>query len=1076
MAIIHGNWISNHGKEYFLIWGETWRNLDDEIIENNLINSKLNKQESSQIFAHPLTLNIEEITEIINNNNLLNKDIFPLEKIPERQKQQIITLPSYTINKKKKNYALPLLSGQLNNLEITEDQLFLANWQIEGLYLTPKETVKLISNLKMGELKNNPIWGEEISFWCQVYRWSLDLLARGKFIPSLINKNDEQNEAIWLPILDSFIDQTRLAKFTQQMPSICVSYWLENDNLPPNHKFNNWDQIKDDQAILLNYLSHILTSQLKDSLDCNIPVNKELITLPWLKALSKNNLTNFKLDQKDSNRLINSFYNWVFPIKDYIPNPQTFQLNQTEFRTALKLIPPTEKQINNKQFNWQLNYYLQAVDQEDLLISAEQIWQHPVDQFIYQERIIKNPQETLLKGLGLASRIYPQIAQSLESSSPNFCQLDPIQVYEFIRTIVWHLKDSGLGVIVPQGLESGGQENRLGVNINAQVIEKKGTRLGLKSLLKYNLNLAVGDKILSQEDFQKLLDQKSPLVEIDGQWIALQPADVRAAQSILNKTNEKIELSVEDALRIATGDTKTLAKLPVATFKAEGILEELINAFINNETIKILDTPETLKATLRPYQNRGFSWLSFLEKWGLGACLADDMGLGKTIQLISFLLTLQEEEFLTNPVLIVCPTSVLNNWEREIKKFAPTLKVIIHHGENRKKNQDFVKEVSSKNVILTSYSLVFRDEKTLNLIDWQGIVLDEAQNIKNSQAKQSQAIRNIKAGFRIALTGTPVENRLSELWSILDFLNPGILGNRTFFQKRFAIPIEKFADQDSLKTLRSLVQPFILRRLKTDTNIIQDLPEKQEMNVFCGLSSEQAQLYQKLVNESLIKIDEATGIQRHGLILNLLLKLKQLCNHPALLLKEKQLKDSHRSGKLLRLEEMLEELVLEGDRALIFTQFAEWGKLLQPYLAKKFNFEIPFLYGSTNRKQRQEMIDRFQNDPQSPPLFILSLKAGGTGLNLTRANHVFHIDRWWNPAVENQATDRAFRIGQKRNVQVHKFVCTGTLEERINDMIESKKQLAEQTVDAGENWLTEMDTDQLRNLLLLNSETIMDDD
>jgi SNF2 family DNA or RNA helicase len=318
-----------------------------------------------------------------------------------------------------------------------------------------------------------------------------------------------------------------------------------------------------------------------------------------------------------------------------------------------------------------------------------------------------------------------------------------------------------------------------------------------------------------------------------------------------------------------------------------------------------------------------------------------------------------------------------------------------------------------------------------------------------------------------------VENRLSELWAILDFLNPNFLGTQAFFQKRFATPIEKFGDRQSLQVLRSLVRPFILRRLKTDTSIIQDLPEKQEMTVFCGLSLEQANLYEALVEQSLAKIEDSTGIQRHGLVLGLLVKLKQICNHPSQYLKEKLLENASLSGKLLRLQEMLEEVIVESDRALIFTQFAEWGHLLKPYLSQYFNQEVLFLHGGTSRQARQVMIDRFQNDPDAPKIFILSLKAGGTGLNLTRANHVFHIDRWWNPAVENQATDRAFRIGQKRNVQVHKFVCTGTLEEKINDMIDSKKQLAEQTVDAGENWLTELDTDQLRNLLLLDRNAII---
>jgi SNF2 family DNA or RNA helicase len=403
------------------------------------------------------------------------------------------------------------------------------------------------------------------------------------------------------------------------------------------------------------------------------------------------------------------------------------------------------------------------------------------------------------------------------------------------------------------------------------------------------------------------------------------------------------------------------------------------------------------------------------------------------------------------------------------------------------------------------------------------VVLDEAQNIKNPEAKQSQVVRQFEADFRIALTGTPVENRLSELWSIIDFLNPGYLGPRNFFQRRFAVPIERYGDTDSLTALRSLVQPFILRRLKTDRTIIQDLPDKQEMNVFCGLSETQADLYQRLVDQSLASIEAAEGIQRKGMILALLTRLKQVCNHPALLSSDDEAgittngktarakaktksaaKSSAKSatkstakstassgktdsalspqsdqfpalsGKLQRLEEMLEELLAEGDRALIFTQFAEWGKLMKTHLEKQFGREVLFLYGSTSREQREAMVDRFQNDPQGPRLFILSLKAGGVGLNLTRANHVFHFDRWWNPAVENQATDRAFRIGQTRNVQVHKFVCSGTLEERINDMIESKKALSEQVVGTGENWLADFDTDQLRNLLLLDRNAIID--
>jgi SNF2 family DNA or RNA helicase len=407
--------------------------------------------------------------------------------------------------------------------------------------------------------------------------------------------------------------------------------------------------------------------------------------------------------------------------------------------------------------------------------------------------------------------------------------------------------------------------------------------------------------------------------------------------------------------------------------------------------------------------------------------------------------------------------------------------VMVHHGDKRAQGQAFMKQAPQYHLVITSYALVARDLSTLKKVPWQGIVLDEAQNIKNPEAKQSNAVRQLAlpvAGstsqFRIAMTGTPVENRLSELWSIMDFLNPGYLGTKQYFQRRFAIPIEQFGDATSLQALRALAQPFLLRRLKTDKTIIQDLPEKQEMTVFCGLSSQQAELYQKLVEENLATIDSSTGIQRRGLILGLLTRLKQVCNHPNLITKQEFGADfGAQSGKLQRLQELLDIALAEGDRVLIFTQFAEWGKQLQQYIQQQMGRETLYLYGSTPQPQREAMVDRFQHDPQAPQIFILSLKAGGVGLNLTRANHVFHFDRWWNPAVENQATDRVFRIGQQRNVQVHKFVCNGTLEERIHEMIESKKALTEQVIGTGENWLTEMNTDQLRELLVLDRSAIL---
>ncbi|ELS04038.1 DNA/RNA helicase, superfamily II, SNF2 family [Xenococcus sp. PCC 7305] len=1052
MSIIHGNWIADVDDNYFFVWGETWRSLVNEK------SSDLN----SSISSHPFCLEHDDLLATLKELKLISaKDLVK----PFISQDKTINIPSLQQGKKEIS---PVFSQNLSTLEIEPKQkILLHNWQVSGVALTPKEASRFLQAVPL----NNPNFiAPELSFWSHIYRWSWDLIVKGKFLPGIEANSNGKISSVWQPLLDSEIDRMRLAKFNQTIPAACFAYHNETGENVGRGKA---------QELLLDFLAKILDAQVKDKIASISFANKTLGVTPWLRSLSTIP-SDIATESKNINRLQNALYNWGLPFQEYLVNQDNKNLAQNRYRLALALEPPVQDKNSKEQGDWSLKYYLQALDNPKFIIDAATIWQCSDRVLHYQDRKIKDPQEILLKGLGLGTRLYDVITTSLQASKPVSCTLNPIEVYQFIRATAWELQNNGIGVILPPGLNPGENEQRLGIKIDAEVATKKGQRLSLQSLLKYKLQIAVGDAIVPKKEFEALLDQRSPIVEINGRWLALQPADVNSAQAILNKSNEQLSLSVEDALRIATGDTKTLAKLPVVDFAATGVLEELINNLTDNKAVDAIADIPGLEGTLRPYQARGVGWLSFLETWSLGSCLADDMGLGKTIQFISFVLNLQNQDKLHNPILVICPTSVINNWEREINRFAPTLATWVHHGYQRKKRNAFAKEVSNKQLVITSYSLVDRDLKTLEKVTWEGIVLDEAQNIKNSGSKQSQAVRKIPAGFRIALTGTPVENRLVELWSILDFLNPGFLGTKAFFQKRFVLPIEKYGDKQSLNILRSLVRPFILRRLKTDKNIIQDLPEKQEMNVFCGLTMEQAEIYQKLVEESLGEIEEAVGIKRHGLILTLLLRLKQLCNHPELAsIKNKKITKlpeefGIRSGKLMRLTEMLEEVIEEEDHALIFTQFSEWGKLLKLYLEKQLQTEVIFLYGATRREQRQEMVDRFQNDPNGPKIFILSLKAGGTGLNLTKANHVFHVDRWWNPAVENQATDRAFRIGQKRNVQVHKFVCSGTLEERINDIIESKKELAEQTVDAGEQWLTRLDTKKLRNLLLLDRDRVID--
>jgi len=455
----------------------------------------------------------------------------------------------------------------------------------------------------------------------------------------------------------------------------------------------------------------------------------------------------------------------------------------------------------------------------------------------------------------------------------------------------------------------------------------------------------------------------------------------------------------------------------------------------------------------------------FLRRWGLGACLADDMGLGKTPQTLAFI----QSNWQANgqrPTLVVCPMSVVGNWQKEAAHFTPALPVMVHHGLTRTKGRAFKRQAENHALVLSSYALLHRDFEFLKEVGWDGIILDEAQNIKNSQTKQARAARALTSDYRIALTGTPVENNVGDIWSIMEFLNPGFFGTLAEFKRNFFVPIQANRDEDATRRLKSLTGPFILRRLKTDKTIISDLPEKMEMKVFCTLTKEQASLYAAVVKDASGALDETEGIQRKGVVLATLSKLKQVCNHPAQFLGDNSVIPG-RSGKLARLTEMLEEVLVSGERALVFTQFAEMGTLIKRHLQETFGNEVLFLHGAVPKKQRDLMVTRFQSANDSPHILLLSLKAGGTGLNLTAANHVFHFDRWWNPAIENQATDRAFRIGQKKNVQVHKFLCMGTLEEKIDEMIERKQELAASIVGAGEGWLTELSTAALKELFAL---------
>ncbi len=622
-------------------------------------------------------------------------------------------------------------------------------------------------------------------------------------------------------------------------------------------------------------------------------------------------------------------------------------------------------------------------------------------------------------------------------------------------------------------LQLPGVESMQRLSARVAIVEGKGQQNEPRPWFEFRWSLAIGDQELSQSEFDQLVDARTPLVFIDRRPVLLSPKDREAIADFKARMEDSGEkITFFEALRLRLGGASHLHGLAMESIASTPRLESLLQALEQARGVESRPLPTEFIGELRPYQSRGHSWLHFLVDQGFGACLADDMGLGKTVQAIVVMLDWrrQRKTANTNAILIVCPVSVLGNWRRELERFAPNLRVTLHHGKSRTETaEDFRAMLRANDIVLTSYNLLQRDEEVMRDITFDGVVLDEAQNIKNPTTRQSKVARALRGHFRIALTGTPLENRPLDLWSIMDFLNEGLLGSRTQFLQTLEHPIVKQRRQGSMSALARLVRPFVLRRLKTDPEIVADLPEKSEQIVTATLSREQAILYESVVRKGLQEVEKAAeGIQRRGAILTTLLRLKQVCNHPAHYLMDGSALPS-RSGKLDLLTEMIEEALDEGDRCLIFTQFKEMGSLLKTHCETSLGQSVLFLHGGVPQKERDQMVTDFQaNKPDGPKLFVLSLKAGGTGLNLTAANRVFHYDRWWNPAVEDQATDRAFRIGQQRNVFVHKFVCSGTLEERIQQMLDRKREVADSLLAAGESWLTELDNDELKRLLTLD--------
>jgi non-specific serine/threonine protein kinase len=949
-------------------------------------------------------------------------------------------------------------------------------FEVTALRLSPSEGLDValaLSAVGSPELHA----GASVSTFAVLAALALEIAAAGRVLPDL-RRGPAGHEAVWEPLVNGE-DDRRLRVVAGSLPPVCRA--LTADGVAPDR-------------IVHHALSAFVDAVCRDSLAASRPAPIRLPRrggdLPppalesWLAALA----SPAPVVAADPNELAK--------LERLITEWRTDAAARGgSFRLCLRLREPRDDGVADdgtpdeppgqpgEKATWELEFLLQATDDLSLVVGAEEVWRAG-PQLQRASRSLSAPHEVFLAELGRAVRIYPELGEALRQPAPTGLALTLDGAHRFLVEAAPALEVAGFGVLLPSWW--GRPSARLGVRLKTSTPStstrgaSSGGLLNQEGICAFDWEAALGDQQIDQAELLRLAKLKAPLVNVRGQWMEFRPAEVDRLVRFLvaqPKTRAQRTMTIGEVLQVAAGVGPDQPGVPILGISAEGQLGALLRGELEG-TLDVRPTPEGFIGELRPYQQRGVAWLQMLERLGLGACLADDMGLGKTATVLALL---QNEHLAVaagrgkkgaadgGPTLVICPTSVAGNWARESERFTPDLAVLVHHGATRAREAAFEKAALAADIVITTYALATRDRTVLAKVPWRRIVLDEAQNVKNPEAKQTKAVRALPSPRKVALTGTPVENHLGELWSIMEILNPSLLGSAASFRERFVIPVERFRDEEAAEQLRRLTRPFILRRLKTDRTIVPDLPEKMEMNELCTLTKEQVTLYQAVVDDMLRRIDEADGIARKGLVLTAMLRLKQVCNHPAQFLGDGSALPG-RSGKLERAGEILDEVLDSGERALVFTQFSQMGSLLVEYLSAHLGCRISYLHGGVPRGQRDAMVAEFQDPTIDVPIMVLSLKAGGTGLNLTAANHVIHFDRWWNPAVENQATDRAFRIGQRKDVLVRKLVCAGTLEDRIDQLIASKRDLAERVVGAGEGWLTELSTDDLADVLRLSAE------
>ena len=961
-------------------------------------------------------------------------------------------------------------------------------WQISTLTFGPSEALDLLASISPTDDSST---GSSLRYWAQLAGYVVTGLMRKQFIPVLHESPDGHLSARWRLVVQDRHEHQWLEEMATAMPPVCRA--VHGDRTPG---FNGRSKTLSDPsttaddgtstakplnsaALLESFLHATVDATIRRNLAADSffdQIHERAATAPgwdvcWLSALLAADPT-IQQSQDELAHVIGQLKSWLSQVDQAGPDASARLCLALEEPAEFLDSPPPQ----GRTLRWRLRLFLESAEDGRVL---------PIDAVpdddesapsVLQSRLTGH-REFLIAELARAAPLFPQLERALPEFCPTEVHLSTSDAHDFIRRGAPLLEANGIRTVLPEWA------TRTDHYLGLKLIARPGTssedsggvslrRFGLESVIDFNWRLAVGDNELSAEDVEHLASTTAPLVRLHGQWLEVDPDKVRAALEFIDR-HPGGQGSLGELLRLGSGAINTDSGLPVVGLEGASWLEQLLGQ-MPTAHLTLVDQPAAFCGTLRDYQTRGLSWMVFLESLGLGACLADDMGLGKTIQLIALLLHERQTGEPVGPTLLLAPMSVVGNWRREIGRFAPKLRVLVYQGADRPTGEAFDALVGQQDVVLATYGLVARSGSDLTRVRWHRVALDEAQKIKNPNTAQARAIRSLSTLRRVALTGTPIENHLSDLWSISEFLNPGLLQSASEFRTRFAVPIEKLGDKERSAQLRRLIRPFLLRRLKSDPEVACDLPEKMEMRVFCNLTVEQAHHYELIVNDMLGAADSAIGIRRRAVILAGLTRLKQVCNHPRQFLRDNGPLEG-RSGKCERLVEMLEEVMEEGEAALVFTQYRQASILLHELLSKHLDTEVLLMHGGSSAAQRDQMVERFQEAKGDTRVFVLSLKTGGFGLNLTAACHVFHFDRWWNPAVEAQATDRTHRIGQTRRVQVHKFVCIGTIEERIDQLLEDKRALAEEIMSSGDGWLTNLSTKELGEYIRLSSEAVAEE-